>query len=157
MATDQELQAFFDARAQRLAELRAQYRAGWPFSMAGCGVGCLMPIGLLLAFVGFGDLWKGHELYTASIVAACVVAVVGLVIGLALYQRGQRIYEPVDAAVDADLMAPFAAFLVPGATLERLPFESCVEWRPSLLFPRRAHAHEYAVARVTGRLASLPV
>jgi len=156
MRTDAEIDAFFSGLASRRDELARRYRAGWPLGLAGCGIGCLLPIGLLLAFIGFRDRWQGHPLYTTGTVAACLVALASLGIGLALYQRAQRIYEPVDAAVTADLLAPLAAFLVPGATLERHGLEDSVEWRPSLLFPRAAHPHEHAVSRVTGRLAGLP-
>jgi hypothetical protein len=156
MHTDAEIDGFFDGLEPKRAELARRYRAGWPLSMAGCGIGCLVPIGLLLAFAGFRDLWSAHRLYTASVVSAWVVALACAGIGLALYLRAQRIYEPIDAAVNAELMEPLAAFLVPGGTLEHPALDTCVEWRPSLLFTRHAHAHQNAVARVRGRLAGLP-
>src|SRR5688572_14390964 len=141
MPSDQEIEAFFDARTQRVAELRAQYRAGWPWSFGGCGVGCLVPIGLLLLFLETGHAWAAHPHYTKAVVAAWVVAIACLAVGIALYKRGQRLFEPIDAAADADLMAPFAALLVPGATLERPSFDACPEWRASLIFPAPAHLY----------------
>jgi hypothetical protein len=84
------------------------------------------------------------------------VAIACAAIGVALYKRGQLLFEPIDAAADADLMAPFAALLVRGATFERPGFDACPEWRASLIFPAPAHLYMNAVARVRGRLAGLP-
>jgi hypothetical protein len=156
MPTDAEIDAFFAGLEARRDQLARQYRAGWPFSLAGCGVGCLVPIVLVLAFAGFRDQWREHPLYATGVVSAWVTAIACAGIGIALYWRAQRIYAPIDAAVDAELMAPFAAFLVPGGTLEHPALDACVEWRPSLLFTRHAHAHQNAVTRVTGRLAGQP-
>ena len=156
MRTEAEIDAFFSGLEPRRDELARQYRAGWPLSLSGCGVGCLVPIGLLFAFIGFRDRWSEHPLYTTGVVSAWVVALACAGIGIALYRRAQRIYQPIDAAVNAELMQPFAAFLLTGGTLEHPALEACVEWRPSLLFTRHAHAHQNAAARVTGRLAGLP-
>jgi hypothetical protein len=115
-----------------------------------------MPIGLVLAFIGLRDQWSAHPHDTAGVATAGVVALACAGLGFVLYQRAQRIYAPIDAAVNADLMQPFASFLVPRGTLEHPGLDTCVEWRPSLLFTRYAHAHQNAVRRVTGRLAGLP-
>ena len=157
MATDQEIQAFFDARTQRVADLRAQYRAGWPWSFGGCGVGCLVPIGLLFLFLETGHAWAQHPHYTKAVVGAWAVAIACAAIGVALYMRGQRLFEPVDAAADAELFQPFAALLVDDATLAH-PDDSILEWRASLLFPKYAHVHAAngQTTRITGRIVGLP-
>lgn len=156
MRTDAEIDAFFSGLEARRDELARLYRAGWPWSLSGCGIGCLVPIGLLLAFIGVRDRWNEHPFYMTGAVSAGVVAIACAGIGIALYRHAQRIYAPIDAAVNAELMEPFAAFLVPGGRLEHPALDGCVEWRPSLLFPRYSHAHQNAVRRVTGRLAGLP-
>jgi hypothetical protein len=157
MPSDQEIQAFFDARTQRVAELLAQYRAGWPWSFGGCGVGCLVPIGLLLLFLETGHAWTQHPHYTKAVVGAWVVAIACAAIGVALYLRGQRLFEPVDATADADLFLPFAALLVGDATLAH-PDDTILEWRASLLFPRHAHVYPTngQTTRITGRIAGRP-
>jgi hypothetical protein len=158
MASDQEIQAFFGVRVQRVAELQARYRAGWPASLGGCGVGCLVPLALLFVFMGFRDRWADHPQYMTTVVAAWVVALVSAGLGYRIHAHGQKLFEPVDAAVDAELIQPFAALLVDGATLAH-PDDSILEWRASLLFTREAYiyATNGQTTRITGRIDGLPL
>jgi hypothetical protein len=156
MRTDAEVDAFFSGLESRRAELARRYRAGWPFSRLAGGIGCLLPIVLLGLFAASHASWSAHPRRTAIVVAGCACTLAGAGIGFGLFRRAERVYAPIDAAVVADLMEPFAAFLVPEGRLEHPALETCVEWRPSLLFPPHAEPYENAVTRVTGRLAGLP-
>jgi hypothetical protein len=157
MATDQELQAFFASRAQRAAELRAKYKAGWPATLGGCGVGCLVPLGLITLFAERGEEWSEASWFQPAAILAGVVALGCAALGYLLYARGQKLFAPVDAAVNEELLRPFAALLVDGATLE-FPDNSILEWRASLLFPKAAHVHdtEGKTNRIRGHIAGLP-
>jgi hypothetical protein len=157
MPSDPEIQAFFDARVQRTAELRAQYRAGWPASVGGCSIGCLAPFAIMITLIARGNEWAAFSWFKPVAIGAAAVAVGLAAIGVWLYQRGQKAFAPVDAAVDAELLQPFAALLVEGATLAH-PDDSILEWRASLLFPTPAHlyATDGQTTRITGRIAGLP-
>lgn len=157
MPTDQELQAFFDARTQRVAELQAQYRAGWPASAGGCGIGCVLPFAIMIVLIARGNEWSELSWFPPVAIGAGVVALGLAALGTWLYMRGQKAFAPVDVAVDADLLQPFAALLVEGATLAH-PDDTILEWRASLLFPRPAHVFvsNGQTTRITGRIAGLP-
>jgi hypothetical protein len=158
MPTDQELQAFFDARAARVAELQAQYRAGWPASAGGCGIGCVLPFAIMIVLIARGNEWSEFSWFPPAATGAGVVALGLAALGTWLYMRGQKAFAPIDVAVDAELLQPFAALFVEGATLGH-PVDSILEWRGSLLFPRPAHVYlsNGQTTRITGRLAGLPV
>jgi hypothetical protein len=158
MPTDQELQAFFDARTARVAELQAQYRKGWPASVGGCGIGCVLPFAIMIVLIAKGDEWSELSWFTPAAIGAGVAALGLAALGIWLYGRGQRAFAPIDVAVDADLLQPFAALFVEGATLAH-PDDSILEWRASLLFPRPAHVYvsNGQTTRLTGHLAGLPV
>lgn len=158
MTTDPELQAFFAARAGRVEALRAQYRAGWPASVGGCSIGCLLPFAMAIAFIVRGKEWAKLPYFLPAAIGAGLVALSLAAIGLWLYQRGQKAFAPVDAAVDAELLRPLASLFVEGATLAH-PDDSILEWRASLLFPRSAHVHSIngQTTRIAGRLAGLPM
>ena len=157
VAADADLPAFFEARAPRVAELRAQYRAGWPASVGGLTIGCLTPFAIAIVFLVRGSEWSKHPWFRQAALGAFVTMVGLAAIGLWLYLRGQKAFAPVDRAVDLELLGPFAALLVEGATLEH-PDDSILEWRASLLFPRAAHVYDVngQTTRISGRLAGLP-
>jgi hypothetical protein len=158
MATDQELQAFFESRAHRAAELRGKYSAGWPASLGGCGIGCVIPFGLMTLFIARGDEWSESSWFLPAAIVAGVVAVSCAALGSLLYRHGQKLFRPVDAAVDDELLRPLAALLIDGATLE-FPDDSIREWRASLLFPKLAHVDDGdgKTNRIRGRIAGVPV
>jgi hypothetical protein len=156
MRTDAEIEAFFAELEPRRAAIARRYRAGLPFTLSGFGIGCLGPLVAIGLLAEFHRQWSTHPRRAAILAAAVAAALVCVGIGAALHRLAGRIGTPIDAAADAEIMGPFAAFLVPEGTLEHPAPGACIEWRPSLLFPRNAAAMEDAVARVTGRLAGLP-
>lgn len=156
MRTDAEIDAFFAGLEPRRTTLARRYRAGLPFALSGFGIGCLGPIAAIGLLAEFHRQWSTHPRRAAILFAAVAVALACVGIGVALHRLAGRIGAPIDSAADAELMGPFAAFLVEGGTLEHPALEACTEWQPSLLFPRKAAALEDTVARVTGRVAGLP-
>src|SRR5262249_52842410 len=141
----------------RAAELLVQYRAGWPASLGGGSIGCLLPMAILVTWIAQGSEWSKASWFVPGAIGSGLFAVACAVVGIRMFNRGQALDAPLDPRVADDLIRPWAALLIEGARLE-FPQGPILEWRASLLWPKRAHVHadQGKTSRVTGRIAGLP-
>src|SRR5687768_12414413 len=104
MVNHQDLQAFLNTRAPRIAELRAQYRAGWPWSLGGCLFGVVIPFGVMVVIIARADEWSAMSWFRPAAIGAAVVALACVPLGIRLYAHGQKLFAPVDAMADEEII-----------------------------------------------------